>query len=176
MIFNIDSSAFESEKERNLYYKFFAGYFFNDLIDGYADRLAAFCSLLSTPAFSVGESKLPSLQSSPESIHVSFDNHVDRMTGTLRGEFADIAVFDEASSLLVGIEAKYQDDWDYEKDIVQNEERLIFAGRKLGYEYLLPCLLVAESKWIGLTQTREKLRQCVNEQIISLGLQPISLG
>ena len=29
---------------------------------------------------------------------------------------------------------------------------------------------------IGLTQTREKLRQCVNEQIISLGLQPISLG
>ena len=155
-MFNFDSSTFESEKERNLYYKFFAGYFFNELIEGYPERLAAFYSLLSAPNFSIGDSHLPLSTPSPKSVHVSFDNHVDRMTGTLRGEFADIAIHDVANSLLVGIEAKYQDYWNYEKDIVQNEEKLDTAGRNLGVNHTLLCLLVTETKWNNVVAADKK--------------------
>ena len=38
MIFDTSRSAFESEKERNLYTKFFAGYFLNEFICGYKDE------------------------------------------------------------------------------------------------------------------------------------------
>ncbi len=34
-----DKSPFESYKERNLYYKFFAGYFFNELVPGAGNGL-----------------------------------------------------------------------------------------------------------------------------------------
>jgi hypothetical protein len=34
MLFDTGPEAFESEKERNCYYKFFCGYFFNELVDG----------------------------------------------------------------------------------------------------------------------------------------------
>ena len=35
-----DKSPFESYKERNLYYKFFAGYFFNGLVPGAGNGLS----------------------------------------------------------------------------------------------------------------------------------------
>ncbi len=46
MLFDYGKNILESEKERNLYYKFFAGYFFNELIEGYQDRLMGFLTLL----------------------------------------------------------------------------------------------------------------------------------
>lgn len=39
MIFNSGPCVLESEKVRNLYTKFFAGYFFNEFIDGYDERV-----------------------------------------------------------------------------------------------------------------------------------------
>jgi hypothetical protein len=37
MLFDRSISIFESEKERNLYYKVFAGYLLNEFIPGYQD-------------------------------------------------------------------------------------------------------------------------------------------
>ena len=49
MIFNSLGTHFESEKERNLYYKIFAGYFCNELISGYEDRILSLIQFLSKP-------------------------------------------------------------------------------------------------------------------------------
>lgn len=49
MIFDSTADLFESYKERNVYYKIFAGYLLNELVPGHADRLRRLCSVLSTP-------------------------------------------------------------------------------------------------------------------------------
>ena len=46
MLFDRSISTFESEKERNLYYKVFAGYLLNEFIPGYQDRLMSFCNVI----------------------------------------------------------------------------------------------------------------------------------
>jgi hypothetical protein len=49
MIYRVDSDNWrldESYKERNLYYKIFAGYLFNELIHGYEDRKNHFLELI----------------------------------------------------------------------------------------------------------------------------------
>ena len=38
MLYDVSQHTFESHKERNLYYKFFAGYFLNSLVDIEGDR------------------------------------------------------------------------------------------------------------------------------------------
>ena len=50
MIYNIDNNfhQIESYKERNLYYKIFAGYLFNELIPGYLERKDGFFNLLTS--------------------------------------------------------------------------------------------------------------------------------
>ena len=42
MLFEPKLDIIESEKERNLYYKFFAGYFFNELVPIYEQRVTNF--------------------------------------------------------------------------------------------------------------------------------------
>ena len=147
MIFEMKNREFESEKERNLYFKFFAGFYSNELIPGYAARVKSWYSLMRNPAFSVGDLDLKTIRLVPEAVHVSFDNHTDRFSESQRGEFADIMIHDQENSLLIGIEAKYLDDWEYQKDIVQNEDKLGFMGKKLGAETTVPCLLLTRTKW-----------------------------
>lgn len=147
MIFEIDNREFESEKERNLYWKFFAGFYFNELIPGYEVRVREFYSLLSQPTYQVGDIPMDRLQVPPDAVYVSFDNHPDRYLGKQSGEFADILIHDPQNGILVGIEAKYLDDWDYQKDIVQNTEKLDFVGAHMGTEATLLCLLVPRAKW-----------------------------
>ena len=161
MIFEIENRKFESEKERNLYYKFFAGFYFNELIswhlsrlDGYSERMKDFYQLLKRPAFRVGEDQMVGLQPSDNGVFVSFDNHIDRFDEDLRGEFADVLIHDRANSLLIGVEAKYLDDWDYEKDIVENGKKLQSMARKLKAQKSLLCLLVTEAKWINVITKR----------------------
>jgi hypothetical protein len=147
MIFELDNREFESEKERNLYYKFFAGFYFNELIPGYEVRVEGFYSLLRQPTYQVGDIPMDRLQVPPKAVLVSFDNHPDRFFGQQSGEFADILVHDSQNGILVGIEAKYLDDWDYQKDIVKNSEKLASVGAELGTEVTLLCLLVPRAKW-----------------------------
>ncbi|MGI2214739.1 hypothetical protein [Shewanella oncorhynchi] len=86
MIFNSGPCVLESEKERNLYTKFFAGYFFNEFIDGYDERVVWINSYLSKKL-----NKTVSLQSPS----ISFDNHTYLLDiDSDRGEFADILLHD----------------------------------------------------------------------------------
>ncbi len=62
--------------------------------------------------------------------------------------------------------------WLKKKRVVQHIHKHI-TNKRRDFAHQLSRTFVNK---LGLTQTREKLRQCVNEQIISLGLQPISLG
>jgi hypothetical protein len=80
-------------------------------------------------------------------VAVSFDNHPDRYVGVQGGEFADILVQDLDNGLLVAIEAKYLDDWDYQKDVVQNAEKFELVRAKLDVKSALLCLLLPRAKW-----------------------------
>ena len=96
MLFDHQAGRWESEKERNLYSKFFAGYFFNELVPGWEERLAAFCALLETKAQEVLFPRPRPIALIPSHTHVSFDNHIWRLSQYDRGEFADILIYDNA--------------------------------------------------------------------------------
>lgn len=147
IIFTGSHCLFESKKERNLYCKFFAGYFFNELIPGYESRLANFTVLLQNPVYPK-ESFLPTnFALSASDTCVSFDNHPDIVTQAQYEEFADIIIYSSMKNVLVGIEVKYLDDWDFEKDIQQNTEKLVAVGKDLNLKTVIPCLLIARKKW-----------------------------
>jgi hypothetical protein len=173
-----DESAFESYKERNLYYKFFAGYFFNELISGWEQRLDEFCQLILARSGQPGGIRL-----SAATTHVSFDNHLIQLVkkGVDRGEFADILLLDNHNRVLVGIEAKYLSDWKHDKDIICNAKRLRQAGEILGISTTIQCLLVSSSKWgnsrqkavlesisppIVVVRWEELQKLCTNERVV----------
>ena len=139
MIFNSGPCVLESEKERNLYTKFFAGYFFNEFIDGYDERVVWINSYLSKKL-----NKTVSLQSPS----IIFDNHTYLLDiDSDRGEFADILLHDPVSKTMIAIEAKYLTNWSIEKDIKSNLKR-INAIRERYYKYTIHfCLLVSSTKW-----------------------------
>jgi hypothetical protein len=148
MLFNCDSSSFESEKERNLYYKFFGGYFFNELVAGGDERLRQFCQLVDNPDYPKTPPSRP-LSFSAATTHVSFDNHayMFEQCGVDRGELADVLVHDRANRTLVFIEAKVHSDFSYAKDILKNGARIQAVTSRLGECQAVHCLLIKESKW-----------------------------
>ena len=180
MLFEMNKRKFESEKERNLYFKFFAGFYFNELVswhstqlDGYSERLKDFYRLLKRPALRVGNDVMAEVQSPDKGVFVSFDNHIDRHHNSLRGEFADILIHDQSKKLLVGVEAKYLDNWDYKKDIVENGKKLASMRRKLKAQESLLCLLVTETKWTNVKEQRfqknsnyAKLKRHTGSQVV----------
>lgn len=149
MLFGNSDTDFESEKERNLYYKIFAGYLFNELIPGFGDRLKEFCRLLEN-ASARGEScsSYP-ISLDARSTHVSFDNHLylfDELT-TDRGEFADIVVHDSSTRTIVAIEAKLHSKWSFDKDIASNQERHTQLNSILPDVTIVPVLLLTRFRW-----------------------------
>ncbi len=135
----------ESEKERNLYYKFFAGYFFNELVEGYQQRVSDFYKFLfpkspDKASFCFGKPfKLPENTQSPD-ISVTFDFHSYLLDSSdNKGELADILIQDHANKLFITIEAKFLSNWDYDKDIYNNSKRIIKLERltKQIYQVLL---------------------------------------
>ena len=148
MLFSFDSTAFESEKERNFYYKVFAGYWLNELIPDLQDRLDAFLAVLSAPRFK-GPKAPPLVPLVAKSAHASFDNHEHRIAGprTDHGEFADILIQDEAGPVLYAIEAKLYSDWKYPKDVLRNGDRLSRIAKLLPKVSIIPVLLLSEKKW-----------------------------
>ncbi len=120
MIFSLNDRLFESEKERNLYAKFFAGYFLNELVDGYEERVAKLCEKLSKSI--KGGIKGSIKLTNP---HVSFDNHAYLMSNdTDKGEFADVLLQDSYRKIFVSIEVKYLSNWNVENDLFKNLARI----------------------------------------------------
>ncbi len=148
MLFEFGDQIFESEKERNLYYKFFAGYFFNELVAGYENRLQSFVDLLERSRLETGYVLKHHLILDPTTTHVSFDNHAYLLgENGDRGEFADIVLHDRGNEILIAVEAKFHSDWSYTKDIEANARRLSLIAENLSTTDVLACLLVTEAKW-----------------------------
>jgi hypothetical protein len=129
----------ESDKERNLYAKFFAGYWFNELVDGLGERIQVFCDIVSTGC---GERIRPVLTTAAR---VTLDFHSHGVDG---GECADILVTDFSTGHLVAIEAKLGTNVSYEKDVAANATRIAdLASRHFtGISTATQCLLITEAK------------------------------
>jgi hypothetical protein len=164
MIFYNEQTTFESEKERNLYYKIFAGYIFNEFIPGYDKRIKLFVDVLQEARY-----KGPNAQEitylDVNSVRVSFDNHIYllKSDSTDRGEFADILIHDSSTKTIIAIEAKLYDDWSYLKDIKQNSERHDVLRNFLGNPRIIPVLLVTENKWNECRKQKGRLKSNYNQ-------------
>jgi hypothetical protein len=149
VLFTTDSRCIESEKERNLYTKFFAGYCLNELVPGAAERLCHLTRLLANRSYGQGAPPARAATFGVATTHVSFDLHAYLLTRDLRdrGELADIVIHDRVSHSLVAIEVKYLTDWNFEKDIVSNQRRLQAVADLYPALTVAHCLLLPESKW-----------------------------
>ena len=154
MIYDHSDTCFESEKERNLYYKIFAGYLFNELIPGHDLRVKSFFDLLKSPV-AIGKVAPPlPVSLDPRSTHVSFDNHLYLFheLETDRGEFADILLHDVKTRTIFAIEAKLHSNWSHDKDIVANQKRHFQLHDALHQANVVPVLLLMGRRWTHATQ------------------------
>jgi len=154
MIFNNTNETFESEKERNFYYKVFAGFLFNEFIPDYELRVKTFLDFLSSPVLegknaNIGLSQLTDFSD----MHISFDNHLYLFKDieTDRGEFADILIHSKKAKTLIAIEAKLHSGWSFSKDIEVNQKRLLKIKEHIPDIKIYPFLLIKESNWIGVS-------------------------
>lgn len=123
MIFS-NASLIESEKERNLCTKFFAGYFFNEFTPGYTKRITLFNRYIQEVS---GREDL-----TLHSPNVSFDTHAYLCHERLRSKLADVLVSDPARQVFLFIETKYLSNWTYAADVAKGLERLdkVFDAEK----------------------------------------------
>ena len=144
MLFDFQETTIESEKERNFYFKFFAGYYFNELVPGIERRIQDFCNILNNPLNRINDPGIE-IELSPVTTHVTFDFHAYLINSQSdRGELADILIVDEDKSLCIAIEAKWLEDWNYEKDIIANMDRIKLL--KKHFENVYQCLLLKKGK------------------------------
>lgn len=134
----------ESEKERNLCTKFFAGYFFNEFTAGYAKRIVQFNRYIQEVS---GREDL-ALQSP----NVSFDTHAYLCHERLRSKLADVLISDPARQVFLFIETKYLTNWTYAADVAKGLERLdkVFDAEKK------PHLADARQHYFVLTSRRKE--------------------
>ena len=149
MLFTTKNDDFESEKERNLYYKLFAGYLFNELVTGVEGRLAAFADIINSSPRRGQAASTKSVMLSIAATHISFDNHAYLFADLAldRGEFADILLHDRSNQVVVPIEAKVYSNWSYDKDVLANERRLQAIEAQMPGTHFVPCLLVTSKRW-----------------------------
>lgn len=143
MIFS-NASLLESEKERNLCTKFFAGYFFNEFTPGYSKRITLFNRYVQEAA---GRDDLRI-----ESPHLSFDTHAYLIHERLRSKLSDVLVTDPARQVFLFIETKYLTNWTYAADVAKGVERLdkVFDAEKK------PHLQDARHHYFVLTSRRKE--------------------
>lgn len=133
MIFNTEVTNFyetESHKERNLYYKVFGGYLFNELLGGYLDRKNAFFEMLiancDKAGFYFGDNQLAKQRLkliSKSDVTVTFDYHINQGIQIKdRGEMSDVLI--SSNSAFCSIECKYLSDYDYNNDIKMVQNRI----------------------------------------------------
>jgi len=139
-----NASLIESEKERNLCTKFFAGYFFNEFTAGYSKRIALFNRYIQEAS---GRDDLRI-----EAPNVSFDTHAYLMHERLRSKLSDVLVSDAARQVFLFIETKYLTNWTYAADVAKGLERLqkVFDAEKK------PHLADARHHYFILTSRRKE--------------------
>ncbi len=165
MIFDISADNWEdkeSYKERNLYYKIFAGYLFNEIIPGEEERKNSFIDLLKdilkeNDRIIDKDNKLPAILSEirKENIHVTFDYHSAQLDGKDRGEMSDILLL--AGSYFISIECKFLENMRISKDVeeVQSRIKTVKETGKLGINPI-QILLLKESKWLNSKRAGKK--------------------
>ncbi len=139
-----NDSLIESEKERNLCTKFFAGYFFNEFTAGYAKRILHFNRYLQEVT---GREDI-ALQNP----HVSFDTHAYLCHERLRSKLSDVLISDPVRQVFLFIETKYLTNWSYAADVAKAQERLdkVFDASKK------PHLANAKAQYFILTSKRKE--------------------
>ncbi len=139
-----NASLIESEKERNLCTKFFAGYFFNEFTPGYTKRITLFNRYIQEVT---GREDL-----ALHSPNVSFDTHAYLCHERLRSKLADVLVSDSARQVFLFIETKYLTNWTYAADVAKGLERLdkVFDAEKK------PHLADARQHYFVLTSRRKE--------------------
>jgi len=151
----------ESYKERNLYYKIFAGCLFNELLPEYLANKTAFFDLLisHTDAKRYVADNVPLKQVLSElardQIHVTFDFHPMQIIKnyTDRGEVSDIIIWGD--NYFLSIEAKYLSGWSFKKDITEVQQRIKDVGEKVNKQGI-QVLLIQDKK---LENAKSKVNQ-----------------
>lgn len=165
MLYNVSQNMFESHKERDLYNKFFAGYFLNSLVDAEGDRckdrLNALVKILQAPEWHTGDVLVPDTLSTLNHIHVSFDNHANQIKNLPvdKGEFADIliqGVDSNGRDIFIAIEAKFLSDWKYKKDVIKVNRRVAAIRKALPSARVFRFLLLTEAKWNNVRKKRNQ--------------------
>lgn len=162
-----DFHLLESYKERNLYYKVFGGYFFNEIIPGYEARKCKFIDLIAENRFDEErlfdpEKRVTSIfdKLRNENINVTFDYHTaqifkeDKLTD--RGEMSDILI--TTKSCMISIECKFFSNFEINKDIFSVQNRI----RKFAKRFdLIPIqiLLLKSEKWRYSGKIRTRIDQ-----------------
>lgn len=157
MLFDTRGSITESQKERNFYFKVLGGCIFNELIPQYGSLTKAFFDqlekaysdmhtefgLLEEPDQKVIES-LRNFKEfvQKENVHVDFDHHIEKE----HGEVADILI--SSPNGFVAIEAKLYEDWNFEKDILSNRERIKHLSKNSEINGV-QVLLISKTKWMN---------------------------
>ena len=140
MLYSVSQHTFESYKERNLYYKFFAGYFLNSLVDSeddsFKERLKALSKILRAPSWHIGQTIPADLELDAGNVHLSFDNHASQidLSGKDNGEFADIliqGIDSNGRDIFIAIEAKFLSDWTHKKDVIKVSGRIAAIRKAL---------------------------------------------
>ena len=153
MIFEFGNTVVESEKERNLYTKFFAGYFFNEIVAGSNTRLTNFAGLIKEKAISAGIPLKSDFTLSPEFTHVCFDTHAYLLGLTNeyyeedRREIADILIHDRHNKVFISIEAKFLENFDVDDDVTLTLNRLRSIKDQMPDTQFIFCLLLSNIKW-----------------------------
>ena len=155
-----NSKDLESYKERNLYYKFFAGYYFNELVPDESSRKIRFLEKLeeiidmNSDRFKgdkvLTKGILNGLKS--KEIQVTFDYHsaqiIEEDKRDDRGEMSDVLLFTD--SHFISIECKFLEDMKIKKDIETVQQRIVRVKNKIskGNEiFPIQILLMVKKKW-----------------------------
>lgn len=176
MIFDttiLDWENIESYKERNLYYKIFAGYLFNELVPEYENRKKAFLKMLEENIKISGRffgdapkanNIIKEIQEAP--LHVTFDYHPAQIFAKYnRGEMSDILL--HAGQHIISIECKFLSNIGFKKDIKAVQERI----NKFSEHYKiapLQVLLLKEKKWNNSKLIREELKESPGVPVVVL--------
>lgn len=152
----------ESYKERNLYYKIFAGCLFNELIPGLEIRADAFLNLIKDKNKIGEKAKAPYIdmlhKMKNEVLHVDFDHHLCQIAldndeqncraingGQIdKGEFADVLIYSDTG--MIAIEVKYKSNWTIDKDIIANRKRIKFISDNTK-KSAMQVLLISNNKY-----------------------------
>ncbi len=174
MIFNLvdNFKALESYKERNLYYKIFAGYLFNELIEGYDERKNLFIQLLrkklkDNKMYFGNENLINEFINKIENqeFHLTFDFHTTQVLDDNRGEMSDILITTRTSFL--SIECKYLSNLSFKKDIKEVQARIGRFSEHIGKDPV-QIILVKKQKWEFSKNIKTNLEESIGIPVIIL--------